>query len=673
MESSTQEFICNLKRDHPGVPFLALGQTALWDEPVKAAWRRLLDRHYPEARLIAGIHDTDYFAKTTALVRDESPYAMMEHDDIRTRGLWSAAGELSALFGSEDVPTRAMYEHNGVPIDRLAASRAHDKLSFLSEKTAAWGWRGIVSTEAKQRIAHDVALSDFLPALQSQLRWGFDLSLESIVPENRSSARDSCEQILRWISEIVAGRPECRLGYLYENLLVRFYQLLLNAPPANLETTVSTSLFQFNRQTCQLPRFRFVELFLSPGSAAKCRKAYDSAVAGGGMYALAEFGPDALPFDIVVPGIGRGTLHVSATRVKVDLPDGNEWSVSRQAADLQALAGLLEDRFGAEVVLIGKAVSLVSMLAAEFLVVFHETASGYTDRTTAMNDNIRAAGIPLDLKPIVRIQYPTWDALAALGADAPFRLPAHLSRAFGATAISAGEFAATWRVVVDAQKEKLRAMREVRTIRSLLTFLHAQGDPSQCWPCLKENYERAQSVLTGNAASVEKLKEYITTLKAERHAMRRELDRLQARSGSHFRSTLRPLQLLLSGTDASDSAELRRTLDRELAKREIRFTRKIAEAQSRVRQAGRVIRQWRVELRRVERSPGARRQRAEAERIVLDAEATRLEHVRSALITTSGLPHTQARPTAWWIPMVDPSGAWFEAITNGLTARLERL
>src|SRR5579884_4160396 len=107
---SARQVLEDLGKRFGGSPFLALGQTVLWDEPMKAVWYRLLEAHSPGSRLVAGVHDSDYFAKTTALIHTDRKYVMLPHDDGNTRGLWSAAGEVSALMGSEDVPTRALYE-----------------------------------------------------------------------------------------------------------------------------------------------------------------------------------------------------------------------------------------------------------------------------------------------------------------------------------------------------------------------------------------------------------------------------------------------------------------------------------------------------------------------------------------------------------------------------------
>ena len=172
----------------PGVPFLALGQTALWDEPAKAVWRRLLDAHLPGATLIAGVHDTDYFAKTTAHLGDDQPYVMLPHDDGRTRDLWSAAGELSALFGSESVPTRQMFLQHNVPFDWLAQGYPGGKDGLYADATTAWGWRGIVYTESHNVVARDVPTTQIGPALLEQLDWGFAESLACLAdPETRAA------------------------------------------------------------------------------------------------------------------------------------------------------------------------------------------------------------------------------------------------------------------------------------------------------------------------------------------------------------------------------------------------------------------------------------------------------------------------------------------------------
>ena len=203
-------------RSIPGVPFLALGQTALWDEPTKAVWRRLLDAHLPGAKFVAGVHDTDYFAKTTAHLGDDQPYVMLPHDDGRTRDLWSAAGELSSLFGSESVPTRQVLRQHNVPFDWLAQGYPGGKDGLYADATTAWGWRGIVSTESHNVVARDVPTTQIGPALLEQLDWGFAESLACLSdPETRAAGERTAAAIRGWVTEFLetcsddlsAGRP----------------------------------------------------------------------------------------------------------------------------------------------------------------------------------------------------------------------------------------------------------------------------------------------------------------------------------------------------------------------------------------------------------------------------------------------------------------------------------
>ena len=117
----------------------------------------------------------------------------------------------------------------------------------------------------------------------------------------------------------------------------------------------------------------------------------------------------------VIPGVGRGTIRLAPAALIVETtPVETFVPLSTRITTLEQLAAVVEERFGSEVALVGKAVTLADMIASEFLVVFHETASGYTSLTQAMNAHMAKNGVPLALNPIVRLSYPTWDTLAAV-------------------------------------------------------------------------------------------------------------------------------------------------------------------------------------------------------------------------------------------------------------------
>lgn len=660
----------------PGVPFLALGQTALWDEPMKAVWRRLLDAHLPGAKLIAGVHDTDYFAKTTAHLGDDQRYVMLPHDDGRTRDLWSAAGELSSLFGSESVPTRQMFEQHNVPFDWLAQGYPGGKDGLYADATTAWGWRGIVSTESHNVVARDVPTTQIGPALLEQLDWGFAESLACLADaEARAAGERTAAAIRGWVTEFLSTcTDDCRLGDLYQTLLPKFYELLLGRPPADFSTSSSTDFFRFNRDTCPLPRFQLLNAFLDSQTRGAARRAYDRAVTGSGIYTLDEFGDGAIPFDLVIPEQGRGTVRLTPRGLIVQTtPDAVDLSRGRPVESPAEMADIIENRFGQDCGLVGKAVTLVDMLATEFLVVFHETASGYTGLTQTFNAGVRAAGVDLPLYPLVRLQYPTWDALGAAPSSAALRLPPHLAKSFGQEVIAATDFASRWRSVVEDQHRRLRESRAPRKLRALLQFLDAQG--AGCWCDRLGEYEANLNILKEVADRSQILGGRVTEHRAELALWRQERQALEQRKGNDWRVNIEPVRKKIREAEAEerDSSRLHRDLDRQLAIRATAFDVPLAEARERITATRLLIQEFRRQRRLLERGPEARQARARIEAITREAQIARLEMVRDAYLTAEGLEHTNSRPTAWWLPLVTPGGEWLTAIAAGTQARLETL
>ena len=114
-----------------------------------------------------------------------------------------------------------------------------------------------------------------------------------------------------------AGRDGQTLSQVYRDLLPKIYSFVANRP-VPMETTQTSQLLRFNRSTCTLPRFDLLRKFIEDSSA---REAYDQAIKGyPGLYSLAKFGTGAIPFDLVIPGIGRGTIRVGNRGMVINTP-----------------------------------------------------------------------------------------------------------------------------------------------------------------------------------------------------------------------------------------------------------------------------------------------------------------------------------------------------------------
>jgi hypothetical protein len=705
--------IRELHERYPQTPFLTLGQTVLWDEPVKAAFCRMLEVMAPNAVMVAAVHDTDYFAKLPRLegeTQSREKFVLLPHNDGDTRGLWSAAGEISSLFGSESVPTRHALTENGVEFDRVARDFPGGAGELLNQETGAWGWRALVQTDTRPMIAGDVKLRDIGPALISQIEWAINESLQIAWPQDSGicetcaeQAQENAAKIFAWTRDYLNENAESTLSDFYRWLTPRLWALVRGEGSCNLTTGTSLRLFQFNRQTCQLPRFAFVDLFINPATREIAGRCYNEAVRGSGIYTLDQFRPGALPFDVIIPGQGRGTLHLHEGTLTIDTEPRR--SIQSECESIEQLAQILEDNFGPQVALVGKAVSLISMLAHEFIFVFHEKASSYTTRTQKMHELMRKEGIELNLHPMLRLKYATWDALSQ--ARAVFNLPPHLEAAFGQKAIPAGEFAARWGDVCQSQDALRSELKGCRSPRELMNLLAARFGGE--WTKRRDEFDTAHAIISALHEKTVNLKNEIDTLRHEADCAIGGAAQIERLKGDDFRTYLNPLRQRLfdikelqarrAGTVELDAVTgkqrklskeereaarlelenenqeietLRQQITEQQSKRQ-EFDEQIEESRGLARERRALAKQKVREKLALERSPEVVKARQARRELHYEAELERLRRTRDAIIVGEGLRYTNYRPTAWWFPLVSPDGKWFDALVESAQARIEEV
>ena len=691
LSPSAQTVLAALAARFPQTPFLALGQTALWDEPTKAVLRRALDTVCPQTVLLAGAHDTDYFAKlpgggSISALSQHGQYALARHDDNKTRGLWSAAGEMSSLFGGEDVVSQEDLRAHGTLLFRALAplEGEAERDRVLSELTAAWGWTGIIYTQWDRKIARDVALSDILPTLLTQVRLSVAESARCLGGSRSDNAVQIAETMCGWIKAFAKENAGASLTQLYADLLPRFYGWLLGTQ-TDVPTTCTSDLLCFNRETARLPRFALLDVFLNPITRPVARDAYNLAVGGSDIYTLDKFGKGAIPFDLVIPGKGRGTLCVPGDgTIFVDTPrqpiilcdTGCDFS------DVDKLAALIERELGTDVSLVGKAVTLLPMLATEHIIVFHEGASGYTDRTQAMMARLAARKVALPpVCPILRIRHSTWDALEAVPltgdkeSDA-FVLPPHLAQAFGRDALPIDEFASCWRHVLQTETQKLDAMKSVGSPRQLLRNLAAAPNGAQ-WEEKQKQYHAANYKLHALHDEADSIQGRVLTLYDQIRALKTEADTIERAKGDDFRARVLPLRVRMLRAEGEggvgEAADLQAQINALQTERALAFNTEIASRRGQVRFALATIRELKASRLAIERGADSTAARQTLKIIEAEIELAHAKTVRNALQTLRGLPHTDFRPSAWWFPLVDPSGLWFARLCETAEFYLEPL
>lgn len=643
---SLKEALLRLERSSPGAPLLALGQTVFWDEPMKAGVALALKEIGSSRRFVAGAHDTDYFAKHGGSVARER-YVALGHNDTSTRDLWSAAGEFSRLLGSETVVTREALMSAGVRVRTIAQHRP----GLLDEATEAWGWKGVVSTVEDHRVAAELPVGLVWPALERTLLWAVRATLETVRQEDPSRSEALADRLVREACEIADADPRQTLGQFYRRLLPVLYAFAAGRS-VDVDTTATSELLRFNRSTCSLPRFDLLRLFVDPRTRTAAERAYDKAIEGTELYALARFGSGAIPFDLVIPGVGRGTIRLGNRGAVIHTPKPAFLSFPRPIQTVEELAEAVERKFGEGCVLVGKAVALIGQLAREFVFVFHRGASGYVSRSKVFHRLLAEAGLGLDLHPLLRVEFNALDALDACCSW--IRLPDPFRRPFGACEICSKSFAQRWREVAREQRDLMTRLARLRRPIDLIRFLDEEAGGA--WRAIAREYESLH-------AKADQIRRAIDAERAERKRIYRRIRELrlhrvetERRMGEHFRASI-------YGRDpAPEEAERRAGFAAEIRRTIAEIDRLKAEA--------------RVSLERQERIARGAEATATHDRrrsIELEAELMRLSMVREAIICSTGLEKANHRPSAWWFPLVCPDGAWFRRTVESAVCELEPL
>ncbi len=673
--SSLREISRELDGVAPGAPLLALGQTPLWDEPMKAIIASGVTRP-----MIVGIHDLDYFSRVRSPL-SQSAWQIVPRNDGTTRDVWIAAGEISALFGAEVWPTRQALTEAGLRLDRLL----HDgpaQQEILDRLTEAFGWRGIVRN-GPDCVVCDAPAREAAPALLELLEWASRRTQAVLVrPQDRKSVRATISCCAEAVKQFVAERPSGSVGDLFARMLRGFYEGFLprseprsgteGALPPNVTVAGARELLAFNRRTADLPRFQFAAHFLDEAQSAACRAAYDAAAGESSMARLAASGEGALPFDVYAPGRGRGTLRVGAAFVAVDFPQPVQWPLAEPVRDVRRLAELLEDALGGGVALLGKALVLPAMLSAEFVMVFTETGSAYIPRTQQMLKAMHESGIRIHANPLLRMRLRTWDSLSACGAT--LRLPEHLAQAFGKSALDCKVFSRRWRSAVREQQRLLHELKGITGACDLVRYL--SYDQHAAWFRRLRQCAKANALLLKIQRQADELRHKALDLRAREDSAVAEIRSLETRRGAMSRESIRPLKRKLADLPADAPADERALLAAEFAEAEFEGGALLLSLEAKQKELRR-LREKRGEatrrllaLERGRRAASARRLLLAVERAV---EKARLELTRNALLASEGLPHADLRPSAWWFPALDPTGRWFARVRRTATFRLEPL
>lgn len=634
--------------DHlaPGAPLLALGQTVFWDEPIKIGILQQLRKLGFQRELIAGIHDTDYFAKLSNIKKFQG-YEAMPHNDTTTRDLWSAAVEFSLFFGSETVITKHIYKSFHLNLHRLEAYLP----GILDLKTEAWGWRGIMGSAQEPLVISQTSIHQIFPIIKKTFQWALDSSVEMLLEPYQSQAKKVAAEIIQAIQGKENLVSNLTLSEYDQSILPLFHSFFAG-DDLKAKITSTTQLFKFNKKTVFLPRFYLLNLFINPSTRENAQKAYNFAVEDSEVYELSRFGAGAIPFDLVIPDKGRGTIRLLPSQLIITTPEVISIKLEKPVTKIEELANIIEENFGENTVLVGKAIPLIGMLAHEFVCIFHQGASSYVAESKKFHQNLYQVGIKLNLNPILRVQYKTWDALEDI--DVSFSLPKPFQKGFGTEKISAKKFAISWKKVVEEQKNLLKQLQENRCIEKFISFL-ATYQP-EVWDEKFQVYKKLSDQIEKTGEFLKQFKENKYEIVQNIHRIKKERVELERKKGEHWRDFIfqkEPTQKDLKSRE--NIAEKINLLSEESLELEKKW---------------RIIHQKQQDL--LEKKE-VKFNFSQKRKLEIEADLERIDLIRNAFILTEGLKKAGHRPSSWWFPLISPDGKWFNKTMETAEYSLESL
>ena len=338
-----------------------------------------------------------------------------------------------------------------------------------------------------------------------------------------------------------------------------------------------------------------------------------------------------------------------------------------------ALAAAIEDALGPDVALVGKAVALAFMMTSEFVFVLNEQGSVYVPRTRAMARRMSAGGVEVDLCPVLRIRCHTWDSLSAT--HVRLRLPEHLAAAFGAEVVSGKHFARRWRAVVRQQERLLDRLARAQSPQDLMELLGHEAHPR--WLERLQAYVEAHAKLLQLQRTIDEAKHQADALRDRVKELKTLRGKLQRLRGKMSRM-VKPLQSALDSleTDKAPKENIDAAREELVCYRDGELPdldKRLGAIETEIRQCDARRKQTIAKYRQIETGPEAQQARALVAEVEGDAEAQRWVMAAQAFRVVESLPYTNDRPTAWWLPVVDPEGHWYRAILESAELSVEAM